>query len=399
MSKKVSLSTAILMIMNIMVGSGILIGPAQMAAIAGNASFLGWFVAALIFLPIVLCITKLSRLFPGKGGFYAYAKGGLGEQLGLTAGLIYLIGYTLAAITEVVALRGMVLRFDQIAWLAQSNILFNFALVAVIVGLNLLTITTFGRIINSFTIAKLLPLMILICLIPFVLQVPFPITGQELAAAPFCIFPMAIFGYFGFEYACSMSHLIEHGEKNAPRAIMIGFLGTAVLYALFHFGLLNLMGVDNLVHAGAESFAEFIQLPVPYLSQFLALLIPTASMITLFAAANGMVNVNALLMHAMADLTKAPAVAWLTPLSAWGRPWIAVLTQGLIIFTMATIIPSLSFVASLTNVAILFSFVLPLLSLILLQRRERVNSGALLFTILTLLLTLGLTLYSFYGLW
>ena len=53
---KISLVTAILMNINIMVGSGILIGPAVMAGIAGNASFLAWLLVALIFLPIVLSL-------------------------------------------------------------------------------------------------------------------------------------------------------------------------------------------------------------------------------------------------------------------------------------------------------------------------------------------------------
>ena len=51
---KISLMTAILMNINIMVGSGILIGPGIMAGIAGNASFLGWPLVALFFLPMVL---------------------------------------------------------------------------------------------------------------------------------------------------------------------------------------------------------------------------------------------------------------------------------------------------------------------------------------------------------
>ncbi len=39
---KISLFTAVLLTMNIMIGSGILIGPGNIAAIAGSASFLAW---------------------------------------------------------------------------------------------------------------------------------------------------------------------------------------------------------------------------------------------------------------------------------------------------------------------------------------------------------------------
>ena len=50
---KISLATAILMNINIMVGTGILIGPGAITTVAGNASFLCWPLVALLFLPMV----------------------------------------------------------------------------------------------------------------------------------------------------------------------------------------------------------------------------------------------------------------------------------------------------------------------------------------------------------
>lgn len=397
-TKKVSLPTAVLMIINIMVGSGILIGPGAMAAISGNASFLGWLIAAIFFLPIVLCIIELSRLFPGCGGFYTYTKQGLGQSAGILSGIVYVVGYTLAATVEIVALRGVMLNAGLDYGIISHPVLFNVVAVSLCMAFNLLTITTFGRIINSMTISKLLPLLILIGLIPFVFHVPFTITATELSMVPLSVFPMAIFGYFGFEYCCGMSHLIENGEKNAPRAILIGFLGTGLLYALFHFGLLNLMGAENLATVGAPSFAQFITLPVPYLRELLEFLIPAASIITLFAAANGMLNVNALMMQAMAQESGVAAVAWLTPLSTWGRPWVAIILQGLIIFSLATLVPNVNMMAGITNIGILSAFILPLLSLLVLQLKAKASVRALVLTGIGILMTLGLTLYSFYGL-
>ena len=44
-----------------------------------------------------------------------------------------------------------------------------------------------------------------------------------------------------------------------------------------------------------------LTLPIPYLKNLLKLLIPIASAITLFAAANGLMNANAVMMHSMAE--------------------------------------------------------------------------------------------------
>lgn len=398
-TKKVSLPTAVLMIMNIMVGSGILIGPGSMAAISGNASFLGWLLAALFFLPIVLSVVELNRLFPGCGGFYTYTKQGLGHTAGILSGIIYVIGYTMAAAVEIVVLRSVMMKTGLNYWFVADPIVFNTLATGICVALNLLAINIFGRIINSMTIAKLLPLLILIGLIPFVFHLPFTISSSELMMVPMSVFPMAIFGYFGFEYCCGMAHLIKNSEKNAPRAILIGFLGTGLLYSLFHFGLLNLMGAENLARFGAPAFAQFITLPVPYICELLGFLIPVASIITFFAAANGMMNVNALMMQAMAAESGNRAVSWLVPLSSWGRPWIAILTQGIIIFSLATLVPNVEVMAGLTNMGILSSFLLPLISLMIIQVRSKASIKALLLTSLGIVMTLGLTLYSAYGLW
>ena len=311
---------------NIMVGSGILIGPAVMASVAGNASFLGWLLVALLFLPIVLSMVQLSRMCPGAGGFYAYAKEGLNKTAGYWSGWLYITGYTFAVTVELLALRQTLLHSMGDHWLVTNPIIFNMIAVGACVLLNMFSLRTFSQILNSFTITKMIPLISLILLLPFIYNPSFTITGSELSALPYAL-PMAIFGYFGFEYCCSISHLIEDSEKNAPRAILIGFVATALIYALFHFGLLHLMGADGLAKAGAPAFADFITLPIPYLKTLLKLLIPAASAITLFAAANGLLNANAVMLHSMAEYKLFHGWQSLIKMTSWYRPWVTILLQ------------------------------------------------------------------------
>ena len=72
---KISLVTAILMNINIMVGSGILIGPAVMAGVAGNASFLA--LASCCPLVFTYCIelVQLSRMCPRCGRLLCLCQG------------------------------------------------------------------------------------------------------------------------------------------------------------------------------------------------------------------------------------------------------------------------------------------------------------------------------------
>ena len=377
-----------------MVGSGILIGPAVMAGVAGNASFLAWLLVALLFLPIVLSLVQLSRMCPGAGGFYAYAKEGLSKKAGYWSGWMYIVGYTFAVVVEILALRKTLLVSLGDTWFTGNGPLFNAVVVGICMAINMLSLRIFSNILNSLTISKIIPLVTLILLIPFIYNPSFTITSAEVGLLPYAL-PMAIFGYFGFEYCCSISHLIEDSEKNAPRAILIGFFATALIYALFHFGLLNLMGAKDLHEFGAPAFADFIKLPVPYLKSLLKFFIPLASAITLFAAANGLLNANAVMMHSMAEERLLKFWPTLTQMTSWYRPWVTILIQGIVVFLIATLLPSIAVIGNLCNVGVFLSFILPLVSLVILQRRSgKTNKVPL--TILALIAAVGLSLYSIY---
>lgn len=381
-----------------MVGSGILIGPGIMAGIAGNASFLSWFIVALLFLPIVLSTVQMSRMCPGAGGFYAYAKEGLGTTAGYWSGWMYITGYTFSVAVEVLALRQTLFEAlgEQWKWFTTNPLLFNAVIILAILALNLLSLRVFSRILNSLTIFKIIPLIVLILLIPFILNPSFTVTGHELSMLPYSL-PMAIFGYFGFEYCCSISHLVENSERNAPLAILIGFFVTVLIYMLFHFGVLNLMGAEQLSKLGAPAYAQFLTLPIPYLKAVLNLVIPAASALTIFATANGLLNANAVMMHTMAQERLFRFWPMLTMMTSQYRPWVTILAQGVVVFLLVLALPSIAVVGSLAILGVFLSFVLPFISLMKVQQKTGKSSKVPL-TILALIIAIGLAIYAFYTL-
>ena len=393
---KISLATAILINMNIMIGSGILIGPGASAAISGNASFLTWPLVAFIFLPVVLCTIELSRMFPGAGGFYLYAKQGLNKTAGFAAGWLYIVGYTFAATVETLALRKTFLNSIGSNFITANPFIFNALLLGITLGFSLLSLKIVSNFLNSLTIAKILPLLILILLLPFIFTTSFAITGTELSLLPASL-AMPIFGYFGFEYCVGISHLIKDSEKNAPRAILIGFLATGLLYMLFHFGLLQLMGAQNLAVVGAPSFANYIQLPIPYIKHLLTFLIPIASLLTLFAGLLGMISANAILLQSMAQENLFKRGSILTTVTKNNRPWIALVLQTLVVFIIALFIPHIDRAGGLTIFGVFLSFLLPFLSLLIVQYRRKMRAK-LPITIIGIMLALGLSAYSWYTL-
>lgn len=394
---KISLLTAILLNMNIMIGSGIMGGPAAVAAICGNASFLAWPLVALMFLPIVLCTIELNRMFPGAGGFYLYAKQGLNETAGFASGWLYIVGYTFAATVEILFLQDTLLKKFGPNAITSSSILFNAITIAAVLAFSLLSYKLVSKFLDSLTIIKVMPLVILILLLPFIFNASFTITGAELAALPASL-TLPIFGYFGFEFCVSISHLIKDSEKNAPRAILIGFLATGALYTLFHFGLLNLMGADNLAQVGAPNFPDFITLPIPYLKALLSLLIPTAAIIIFIASLIAMINGNAILLQSMSAQGLFKDCRFLAATTSLGRPWRALLLQGLAVFIIATFINSIPLTGGLTILGVLLSFLLPFISLLVVQCRKKVSVLKIAITLIGLLFALGFCMYSWYTL-
>ena len=390
---KISLTTAVLLSMNILIGSGIIVGPGQIAAIAGNASFLAWPIIALLFLPLVLCTAQLSNMFPGCGGFYSYAKEGLNKKAGFVSGWLYIIGYTFAVSVDLLALRKTFIGVGINNFFTQNVLVFNIILITLSLLLNLLSFKTISRFLNSLTITKILPLVILIILLPFIINPTFTVTSTELSLIPYSL-SLAIFGFFGFEYCCSLSHLIEDPEKNAPKAIVIGFLITAALYTFFHFGLLNLMGAQNLGTNGAADFANYLSLPVPYLKTFLIFLIPIASILTIFAGMNGMLNANSILLNSMAQENLFVSISpWLAKFNKNERPWTAIFAQCVIILIISTLTTNIDLVAALCNLGVFLAFIFPFASLLILQKRRKLHTKIAL-TFIAIITTLGFCVYS-----
>ncbi len=390
MKHKISLTTAILMSLNIMIGSGILIGPGVMANVAGMASFLGWIIVAVLFVPLVYSTVQMARLSPGSGGFYQYAKAGLNAHAGFVSSLLYIAGYIFALSVQILALQKSI-------GSTLTPMLANGIIVSVLIALNLLGLRFFSTIMNALTIWKILPVVSLVALLPFIFNPSVSITSAEMSMLPYSL-PMAMFGYFGFEYACSMSPYIENSRRNAPLAILIGFSLTAALYTLFTLSALYLMGPTNLAQQGASAYAEYV--PFGYLKALLQCLIPLASTLTLFAAALGLLNVNGVMMHALAQKKLLYASELLSRQTAGQRPLVPIVISGFLAYCIVTLLPHLEIIGTIAILGVFLAFILPLVSLIILQAKnnrhvELIISAIALLTVVCLvgysLLLLGST--------
>jgi len=361
---KISLWTAVLMNINIMVGIGIFILPPLMAQKAGYASFLGWPIVAVIVLPIVLSIATMSRLFPGAGSFYSYCKNIIGPNAGFSSGWAYYLGYT-----GVAAFMATCLRDDIILPAFQMNpIIFNLVFVVGISLLSLLSIKTIARIQNAGTIFKILPLIFVLAIFLAYWNPSFHITLQSLARVP-SIVPFALFGYWGFEVCCTISHLIKGDKRNASRAILIAFGIIMVLYSMFHVGILHIMGNKGLATAGsARDFVYFLGFST-FLQSLITISISIIIALVFINAVFSIFTATSSTLQAMGQEGILPFSKYLTKQSNKQRPWVAIIIQGILTFIITCTTSNKRIMVSMVNIGILVAFLLTLIALYALQKR------------------------------
>src|SRR6478735_5656979 len=84
-------------LLNAMIGSGMLAAPAKVYAIAGGWSFLILMASALVMVPLVLCFADLGSRFSGTGGPYLYARSALPPAAAFSVGWLLWFSQAMSA--------------------------------------------------------------------------------------------------------------------------------------------------------------------------------------------------------------------------------------------------------------------------------------------------------------
>ena len=121
---KISIMTAIFMNINMMVGAGIFIFPTLMTKEASYHGFWGWVLVAIIFLPIVYSIAKISQVFPQEGSFYNYSEITLGKTVGFLSGWFYILAYTAVAAIHLSTIKVILGKELGVTFISQNPVTF-----------------------------------------------------------------------------------------------------------------------------------------------------------------------------------------------------------------------------------------------------------------------------------
>lgn len=233
-TRKLSLTNAILINLNIMIGTGLFINTVELAKRAGILSALMYPLIGLLIFPLIISFAHLMRLYPTQG-FYGFAS----EQISPFAGYMSTWSYFVAKLASAMLMVHVAVKLFQhiFAHLQNINTYFLDAVVILVfIILNTLNLKTGSSIQMGFLGLKLIPLFFVI-ITGFYCFNPGNFSGQLFDFSGILIsLPLVLHATLGFEATCSLSSQIEDSRRNGPIAIYTSF--GIVVTLLFFFQLL-----------------------------------------------------------------------------------------------------------------------------------------------------------------
>ena len=220
------------LVINGVIGSSIFGMPSVLAALTGAWSPVTAVLAGLGILTIVLCHAEVASRFKDAGGSYLYAREAFGSGVGFQAGWLSFwirvtsMGANLNVFVDYLA------QLAPAAGGSAGRAAVMCAVTALVTALNVIGVRQGSRAVDVFTLAKLLPLLLLVAL--GLSRIRSEVMATQAVATPDWTQAvlLLVFAYGGFEAA-----LIPAGEAKDPRrdsafALLTALAVVATVYAL-----------------------------------------------------------------------------------------------------------------------------------------------------------------------
>lgn len=289
-------------VVNGTIGSAIFGMPAVLAALTGAWSPVAALLAAIGILTITLCHAEVASRFKEPGGSYLYAREAYGPLVGFQMGWL---SFWLRATAMGANLNVFVDYLGQVAPAAavgSGRTAVMCVVTALVTVLNVIGVRQGARAVDLFTLAKLLPLILLVVL--GIGRISGEVLASQAVASPDWAQAalLLIFAYGGFEAA-----LVPASEAKDPRRDSGFALLTALAIVASTYMLVQLTVVGLVPHVAASK--------APVAAAFGVLLGPggvtlaiLAAMISTYGWTVGAVLASPRILYSMAERGELPSI-------------------------------------------------------------------------------------------
>lgn len=243
-------------IVNTIVGSGIFVLPAIIAAGLGSTSILAYLLCGFLITMVMMCFAEVGSKITEPGGAYAYMRVTFGKYFGFLTAVLFLVSAISADAAVANAIMDIVASLIPIFKSKLVKICFFLFLFSGLAYTNIIGTKKGIGLVKIITIAKLAPLLLLI-IIGFI---NVDISNLYWKSAPSInkIGAMSLILFFAFqgaETALSVSGEVRNPQKNIPNAIRNAILIVLLFYILIQTVSQGVLG-DSLASFNENPLGE-----------------------------------------------------------------------------------------------------------------------------------------------
>jgi APA family basic amino acid/polyamine antiporter len=352
--RTLGLPTAVALVLGNMVGSGVFLLPASLAAYRG-ISVIGWMVSAAGAVCLALVFARLARLDPAAGGPYAFTRRAFGDLPGFLVAWGYWISVWSANAALAVAFVGYLDPFiPSIVRTPVTAAGLAVVMIWLLTGVNSVGVRAAGQVQLVTTIVKVLPLVLVgVAGLAFFTPAHFAIADASAATVGrgvLATVTLTLWAFLGLECATIPAASVRDPDRTIPRATIIGTVLAAVIYILSTVGVMSVVAPDRL----ASTTAPFADAAGTIFGGAAGALVALGAAVSCFGALNGWVLIVGQLPLAVARDGLFPSV--FARVSSRGTPVRGMIVSGV----LSTLLVAMNYSRGLVA---LFTFIILLATL------------------------------------
>jgi len=299
--KKISLSSAISIILGCVIGSGVFVKPGRVLEATGDSTMalLAWVIGGLIALTGGLTLAEIASRIPKSGGIYAYIEDLFGKPWAFVSGWVQSTIYG-PALSGAISLyfAALVIQFFAL----PDSMVKPIAIISLVFLSGIISLkTSHGESVSHLiNFVKLIPILALgLGGLIFGDQ---PVFGLELPStdAPVGLGVAILATFWAYDGWVQVSNLGEHIDnpaRNIPKAFLYGLSIVMVVYLLINIALFHVMPVGQIAAENEKASAIAAEL---LFGSWAGKAISLGIIIAIFGALNGNILTMPMVPFAMA---------------------------------------------------------------------------------------------------
>ncbi len=357
-------------VINMTIGAGIFALPGVVAARLGGAAVLGYLVCAAGMALFVLCFAAAGSRVSQSGGLYGYVSAAFGGFSGfLTGAMLWLTSVlATAAVANIFvdSIRELIPAVNTVA----ARVVILVILYAFLAFINVRGVKLGARFVQTTTVGKLLPLLILVGAgIFFLNPVNLAWPGMPPLDQVGNTAIVLIFAFLGVEVALTPSGEVKDPSRTVPRAVLFALIGVTTLYLLIQLVAQGVLGSE----LGKNTTTPLASVANTVMGNSGRLLVLVGAVISTFGYVLGDMLAAPRALFGMANNRTLPSfLSYVHP--AFRTPRNAIILHALIAAALATS-GSFERLIVAANLATLTTYFLCAVAVIQLQRKDVRKEG------------------------